>query len=142
MASGSGLSGGRMSWAEATARPLAGATCLWQDLDGLHVEAAPSAAPPTSILWGWRRDSLLLRLRLDGQTAYVAVHDPAVQPPIRTVPWSLADGRVAGSAGHGPDPAGGGTGATYEQVVVDADGGGPVTFVRPAAAGARPGRDA
>ncbi|MGH3285784.1 MAG: hypothetical protein ACRDPD_14040 [Streptosporangiaceae bacterium] len=142
MTSGSGLSGGRMSWAEAVAGPLAGATCLWQDLDGLHVEAVPSAAPQTSILWGWRADSLLVRVRLDGQTAYVAVHDPAVQQPVPTVPWSPEDGRVAGSAGRGPDPASGGTGAKYEQVVLDAAGGGPVTFVRPAVAGARPGRDA
>jgi hypothetical protein len=141
MATGSGLTGGRMSWAEATAGPLEGATCLWQDLDGLHVEAAPAAAPPTSILWGWRGDSQLVRMRLDGQTAYVAVHDPAVQQPVRAVPWSLGDGRIAGSLGRGPDPVGGGTGATYEQVVVDADGG-PVTFVRPAVADAGPGRDA
>jgi hypothetical protein len=142
MAPGSGLGGGRMSWAEATAGPLAGATCLWQDLDGLHVEAAPSAAPPTSILWAWRADSLLVRVRLDKQTAYVAVHDPVSQQPVRTVPWSPEDGRVAGSAGRGPDPAGDGTGATYEQVVIDTDGGGPVTFVRPAVTGGRPGRDA
>jgi hypothetical protein len=142
MTPGSGLAGGRMSWAEATTGPLAAAMCLWQDLDGLHVEAAPAAAPPTSILWAWRGDSMLVRVRLDGQTAYVAVHDPEVQQPVRTVPWSPDDRRVAGSAGHGPGPAGGGTGATYEQVVVDADGGGPVTFVRPAADGARPGRDA
>jgi hypothetical protein len=131
-----------MSWTEAAAGPLADATCLWQDLDGLHVEAAPSAAPPTSILWAWRGDPLLVRVRLDGQTAYVAVHNPAVQHPVRTVPWSPQDGRVAASAGRGPDPADGGTGATYEQVVIDADGRGPVTFVRPAVDGARPGRDA
>lgn len=142
MTPGSGTAGGRMSWAEATAGPLADAVCLWQDLDGLHVEAAPPAAPPTSILWGWRSDSLLVRARLDGQTAYVAVHDPAVQQPVRTVPWSPQDGRVAGSAGRGPGPADGGTGGTYEQVVIDADGGGPVTFVRPAGTAARPGHDA
>lgn len=141
MAPGSRLGGGRMSWADATAGPLQGAACLWQDLDGLHIEAAPPAVPPTSILWAWRPDSLLVRVRLDEQTAYVAVHDPAAQQPVRTVPWSLADGRVAGSAGHGPDPAGGGTGATYEQVILDAGDSGPVTFVRPAVA-MRPGRDA
>jgi hypothetical protein len=142
MPSPDGSRGGKMSWAEAVAGPLAGAACLWQDLDGLHVEPAPPAAPPTSILWGWRPDSLLVRLRLDGQTGYVAVHDPAVQPPVPTVPWSPGDDRVAASAGRGPDAAGGGTGARYEQVIVDADGGGPVTFVRPARAGARPGHNA
>jgi hypothetical protein len=122
-----------MTWAEALAGPLAEATCLWQDLDGLHVEQAPSEPPPTSILYGWRGDSLLVRLRLDGDTAFVAVHDCAVQAPVRTEPWSLADGRVAGAAGRGPDEAGGGTGARYEQVVVDGDA--PVTFVRPAVNG-------
>lgn len=124
-----------MTWAEAVAGPLAGATCLWQDLDGLHVERAPSAVPPTSILWGWRRDAWLVRLRLDGETAYVAVHDPTMQAPVRTEPWSLSDGRVAASAGRGPAAGDGGVGARYEQVVVDADGSGPVTFVRPTAHG-------
>lgn len=132
---------GRMSWAEAATGPLANAMCLWQDLDGLHVEAAPSAAPPTSILWGWRSDSLLVRLRLDGQTAYVAVHDPAVRAPVKTLPWSPQDGRVAASVGRGPDRTADGTGASYEQVVLDAGVGGPVTFVRPAGAGVRRGRD-
>ena len=96
---------GRMTWAAATAGPLAGATCLWQDLDGLHVSAAPAQAPPTSILWAWRPDSLLVRMRIDGQAAYVAVHDPARQEPAETVPWSVTDGRVAGSSGRGPDAA-------------------------------------
>lgn len=128
---------GRMTWAEAVAGPLGGATCLWQDLDGLHVAPAPAAPPPTSILWAWRGDSLLVRLRLDGQIAYVAVHYPSVQAPgctpVETVPWSRNDGRVAASVLTGPDAADGGTGARYEQVIVDNDGSGPITFVRPAA---------
>lgn len=124
---------GRMTWADAAAGPLAGATCLWQDLDGLHVAPAPFAAPPTSILWGWRGDGWLVRLRLDGGTAYVAVHGPSVQAAVPVVPWPVNEGRVAGSVRHGPGRDSGGTGAAYEQVVVDADGLGPVTFVRPAA---------
>lgn len=130
---------GRMTWAEAVAGPLAGATCLWQDLDGLHVSEAPESAPPTSILWGWRGDGWLVRLRLDGETAYVAVHDPSVRAAVPTVPWGPGDRRVAGSVRHGPGAASGGTGARYEQVVADADGAGPVTFVRPAAASVPPG---
>lgn len=122
-----------MTWAEAVAGPLAGATCLWQDLDGLHVASAPTAPPPTSILHAWHPGSLLVRVRLDGATAYVAVHDPAARAPVRTEPWAPDDGRVAGSAGRGPDGAGGGTGARYEQVVIDEDA--PVTFVRPAPQG-------
>lgn len=137
MTTDNGPRDGRMTWAEAVAGPLAGATCLWQDLDGLHVSAAPAEPPPTSILYGWREDSLLVRLRLDGSTALVAVHDLAEQRPVGTVAWNLhRDGQVAGSAGRGPDAVGGGTGARYEQVVVDADGCGPVMFIRLAAGAA------
>ncbi len=129
---------GRMSWAEAVAGPLAGATCLWQDLDGLHVAAAPDAPPPTSILWAWRPDSWLVRARLDGSVAFVAVHDGAGL--VRTVPWDIGGGhsggdlRVVASRGRGPAQDLGGGGAAYEQVVVDgiSDGAGPVTFLRPA----------
>ena len=46
---------GRMTWAEAVAGPLAGATCLWQDLDGLQVQPAPPAVPYTSRLVGVAR---------------------------------------------------------------------------------------
>jgi hypothetical protein len=128
---------GRMTWAQAVAGPLAGATCLWQDLDGLHVSPAPDVPPPTSILWGWRPDSWLVRARLDGDIAFVAVHNGTGLN--RTVPWTVADAhsagdlRVAASRDRGPAPELGGAGATYEQVVVDGinDGAGPVTFLRP-----------
>ena len=126
-----------MPWTDAVTGPLAGATCLWQDLDGLHVSAAPAAPPPTSILWAWRPGSWLVRARLDGDIAFVAVHDGTGL--VRTVPWNTGDGRsdgdlrVAASRGRGPSPALGGAGATYEQIVVDGtgDGVGPVTFLRP-----------
>jgi hypothetical protein len=125
---------GRMSWAEAVAGPLAGATCLWQDLDGLHVSPAPETLPPTSILWAWRPNSWLVRARLDGDVAFVAVHQGSGLAS--TVPWNADDGRVAASRGRGPSPDLGGVGARYEQVVVDGigDGAGPVTFLRPARA--------
>lgn len=129
---------GRMPWADAVAGPLRGATCLWQDLDGLHVEAAPEHVPPTSILWGWVDGVRLVRARLDGGMAFVAVLDYAGsgEPPgaVRTLPWSAGDGRVEANRGRGPDRGGGGVGAAYEQIVVDGigDGTGPVTFIRPA----------
>jgi hypothetical protein len=123
-----------MTWAEAISGPLAGATCLWQDLDGLHVSAAPGSPPPTSILWGWRPDSWLVRARLDDGTVLVAVHDGG--GAVRTVPWSAGeeDGRIAAS--RGPSREDGGVGAVYEQVVIDGieEGCGPVTFIRPASA--------
>ena len=123
---------GGMTWAEAITGPLAGATCLWQDLDGLHVSAAPDAPPPTSILWGWHPGSWLVRARLDDDTVLVAVHDGG--GAARTVPWSPGeeDGRIA--ANRGPSRQDGGAGAVYEQVVIDGidEGCGPVTFIRPA----------
>jgi hypothetical protein len=135
------------SWDSVVEGQLAGATCLWQDLDGLHVSAAPAAAPPTSIMWGWRPDGTLLRIRLDGRLAFVAELDPATAADaanaVRTVPLDVragenGDSRVAGV--RGPRPEDGGAGAVYEQVVIDgiADGVGPVTFLRPAPSQRRP----
>lgn len=135
------LTGGRMTWAEAVSGPLAGCTCLWQDLDGLHVGQPPSDAPPTSIVWGWRDDSVLVRARLDGDVAYVAVCDEttlsADTARVTTVAWAREDGRVAAAvaaadAGRGPRPERGGVGARYEQIIVGGIDIGPVTFVRPA----------
>jgi len=128
-----------MTWAEAAGGPLAGVTCLWQDLDGLHIEGAPESAPPTSLLWGWRGETYLVRARLDGGTAFVAVHAPGDDtlpgaPAARVLPWGSEDGRVAAHHGRGPSAQAGGLGAAYEQIVVDgiADGAGPITFLRPA----------
>jgi hypothetical protein len=126
---------GTMSWEAAVAGPLNTATCLWQDLDGLHVEPAPSAPPPTSILWACRADGWLVRARLDGSTALIAVHHPDESAVTgTTVPWSHADGRIAASHGRGPASQDGGVGATYQQIVVDGvdEGTGPITFLRPA----------
>jgi hypothetical protein len=133
-------------WATVVAGQLAGATCLWQDLDGLHVDAAPSDVPATSILWGWRPDGSLLRVRLDGDRAFVfelsAAAVEAAGGAVQTVPWDVrpdgrGDARVAGVRGPGPES--GGAGAAYEQVIVDGIGDGvrPVTFLRPAARSAR-----
>jgi hypothetical protein len=143
---GSWLSGGQMTWTEAVSGPFAGCTCLWQDLDGLHVEVPPLDAPPTSIIWGWRGSSFLVRGRLDRDTAYVAVADDvtALDPDIgpvltaHTVPWALDDGRMAAAvgaadAGRGPGRERWGVGARYEQIIVGGIETGPITFVRPAA---------
>jgi hypothetical protein len=129
----SDLTGGQLTWADAITGPLAGATCLWQDLDGLHAEPAPQAAPPTSILWGWRDDTLI-RVRLDGETAYVAVLT-APDVGVATVPWDLrreGDGRVAGL--RGPATKTSTAYGKFEQVIVDgtSEGRGPITFIRPA----------
>lgn len=129
---------GRIRWAQALDGPLAGVTCLWQDLDGLHVQPAPTAPPSTSLLWGWRQDGYLVRIRLDGETAYIATHhaaDPSTaRPPTKMLPWALNDDRIAASHGRGPALSGGGTGATYEQITIDGieDDTGPITFLRPA----------
>ena len=130
---------GKMTWEQAVAGPLAGTTCLWQDLDGLHVEPAPESPPPTSVLWAWSGDgSRLVRLRLDGGTSFVAQHHQPRAGQLtagggQILPWSLGDGRIAASRGRGPAPEDGGVGAGYEQIVIDgiSDGVGPVTFIRP-----------
>jgi hypothetical protein len=127
-----------MTWDKAVAGPLRGATCLWQDLDGLHVEAAPAAPPPTSIMWGWLDSGRLVRLRLDGDTAFVAVLDaPSATQAAPTVPWSADDGRVASAQGRGPSQTHGGAGTAYEQVIDDgiSSGTGQITYIRPAAPG-------
>jgi hypothetical protein len=129
-------------WAQVVAGPLAEATCLWQDLDGLHVAAAPADAPPTSIVWGWRADGSMVRVRLDGDAAFVAELGSSeisgAGRAVRTVNWDVradgrGDARVAGVRAPGVAPEVG-PGAEYEQVVVTGigDGVGPVTFVRPA----------
>lgn len=128
---------GRKTWEAALSGLLDGATCLWQDLDGLHVEPPPATAPPTSVLWAWRGVCDLVRIRLDGQAVFAAMlrSDDAT----RVHGWSPEDGRV--KSYRGPDAAGGGLGTGYEQVVVDgldADVG-PVTFIRPARARASRG---
>jgi hypothetical protein len=129
------VTGGQMTWSEALAGPLNDATCLWQDLDGLHAEPPPPEAPPTSILWGWRDDALI-RVRLDGKDAFIAVVSSA-QAGVRTVPWDLrpypdGDGRVAGI--RGPAVTSGAMHGAFEQVIVagPGDATGPITFVRPA----------
>jgi hypothetical protein len=127
------VTGGSMSWADAVARHLAGATCLWQDLDGLHVEPPPDQAPPTSILWAWTTDAGMVRVRLDGATAYVASCNAAAGDPV--LPWAPDDGRVRAVRPAASSTAG--LGLRLQQVVVDGldTGTGPVTFLRPATVG-------
>jgi hypothetical protein len=122
---------GRMTWSQAVAGPLAGATCLWQDLDGLHRDVAPVEAPPTSTVWGWIGSGRMVRLRLDGDTAYVATCEAAASGQTAK-PWSSNDHRVEAIR---PEEA-----VAYLepmlQVVVDdvGEGAGPITFIRPAGA--------
>jgi len=85
---------GRMTWTDALAGPLTGTTCLWTDLDGVHVAPPPAAAPPTSILWAWTRTHLV-RIRLDGQDTYVAARQaPPSTDLVTALPWPVDDGRV------------------------------------------------
>ena len=89
------------TWADAIEGPLAGATCLWQDLDGIHHEPPTREAPPTHVLWAWT-DQTLVRVRLDGNEVFVATLRwplPAGAGPgvsvIRPLPWAADDKRVA-----------------------------------------------
>lgn len=118
-------------WARLAGEVLAGCTCLWQDLDGLHVEPAPPQAPLTSILWAWADTGAMLRVRLDGDIGYVATC-PADVTTTAVLPWGPDDGRVhavrrAVSSGAGLD-------LRLDQYLDDGldSGTGPVTFLRPA----------
>lgn len=96
-----GLSGGRLDWAAAR-QALVGASCLWQDLDGLHLAPPPKLAPPTSILWAWWDESeQVARLRMDGETCYLAVAQMPANSTV-TVPWPSEDGRIAHYDGAKP----------------------------------------
>lgn len=85
---------GRMPWPGAQARLASeGARCLWQDLDGLHLEPAPHQHPHTSILWAWTADhGTLWRIRLDGGEAFVACHHPDGTPGTPLMVWNDGPG--------------------------------------------------
>lgn len=123
------VSGGRMSWAEARQQHLTGLTCLWQDLDGLHLEPAPIEPPLASHLWGWTPDGAMVRVRLDGDVAHVARCDTTAEATT-VISWEPRDGRIRSFR---PAPSGqGALGLELEQVVIDGitDGAGPITFLR------------
>ena len=121
------LSGRRAEWSQVRDEELLGLTCLWQDLDGFHVEPTPSAPPLTSILWAWGTDRLA-RVRLDGTTAFVAIC-PADTPGVRAIGWDPNDGRV-----HAFRPAPGCPGLdrlVLDEVFIDGEATrGGVTFLR------------
>ena len=123
------IDGRRAAWSDVLHAELAGTQALWQDLDGLHVAPPPADPPPTSIMWAWSPDRLV-RVRLDGAVAHVAVI-PAV-PGAPTVPWRPDDGRVA--AFRAADGSSGLGDLRLEQVRVDGTDGdgmhGAVTFLR------------
>ena len=121
---------GRMPWGAALAGPLADAAALWQDLDGLHVTAPPPHPPHTSCLWAWTPGGTCVRVRLDGDPAYVARHTPLPGEATTTIPWSSEDRRVLAFRPADDNAA---VDTAYEQIVTSPDGHGqPVTFIRPA----------
>lgn len=112
------------AWNEARAA-LEGATCMWQDLDGLHCATAPATAPPTSIVWAWwpYPSDKVARLRIDEDIVYLAEAAwPSGSTP--TIPWGADDRRVA-QYRSAPDTSITVT-ARFATAVVDG-----LTFVRP-----------
>src|SRR5437763_1831108 len=65
---------GRLPWPQLHPK-LAGCTCLWADLDGLHEQPAhalPDTNPPlTTHLWAWNHQQLW-RIRIDGTDTIAA----------------------------------------------------------------------
>jgi hypothetical protein len=131
------LTGRRTTWSDARTTELTEATCLWQDLDGLHLAPPPATPPHTSILWAWTPTGTLLRLRIDDNTVHLAQWEGAGD--VETVPWSAdqtvdeQDRRVASY--RGSNTSDGGLGSTYTEITVHpndpADNHGPITFIRP-----------
>ncbi|WP_066913591.1 hypothetical protein [Millisia brevis] len=83
------------TWADARTQ-LSGATCLWQDLDGLHRADPPADAPATSILWAWWPDGRVARLRIDGDDVWYAQDRWDKGRRDTTIAWAADDGRIAG----------------------------------------------
>lgn len=126
-----------LTWEQALTTLLDGKDCLWQDLDGLHIEPAPAHAPPTSILWAWSTGAApaqteMVRLRLDpGQDGVTRVYAAtATGGPGTALAAYKDDGRTAA---YRPASAGAatlqalGVVAVTEQV---APGRTPVMFIR------------
>lgn len=116
-------------WARVVTEALVGHTCLWQDLDGLHIEPAPDQPPQTSILWAWSEAGAMVRMRLDGGVGYVATCASGV-PTTDVLPWAPADGRVQ-AVRHSATSLSG-LALRLEQHVDDGldAGSGPITFFR------------
>lgn len=117
------------SWSTAFDDADGDVTCLWQDLDGLHIEVPPDSPPCTSILWAWTK-STMLRVRLDGDRAYVA-RCPSATTGTEICPWTdKLDGRVSAHRQLFGEDA---LGVRLVAVVVDGidDQVGPITFLRP-----------
>jgi hypothetical protein len=57
---------GRVPWHKVV-RLLDGATCVWQDLDGLHHGPAPGQPPLATHVWAWNEKSAW-RFRVDGDS--------------------------------------------------------------------------
>lgn len=84
----------RMTWKELT-EGLNDHEALWQDLDGVHLEALPMKPPHTSILWAWPREisdgpadaSELRRIRLDAPTGTTWVATPGEVSRRQLLPW-------------------------------------------------------
>lgn len=131
------VEGGVMSWNDARTNYLTGTAALWQDPEGLHLGpiAPGEPAPPTSILWAWSQERLM-RIRLDGENAFVACIARSDAPLTPTFPWRRSEGRVA-SVRFSPDTdvkvISGVHDLRVEQVVVPAPptemGKGSLTFV-------------
>lgn len=73
---------GRLPWQQVHPK-LAGCTCTWADLDGLHEEPAenlsPIDAPITTHLWAWNHQQLW-RIRIDGTDTITASLDLVTTP--------------------------------------------------------------
>lgn len=114
--------GGRLPWSEIRSY-LCASTCTWQDLDGLHLVAAPDAAPIATHLWGWSSNRCF-RARIDGEYAYLAAltqGGDGVPVNVITRPSLLRNTDYFVAEGDVP-----------ELELLETTGKAPATFLRPA----------
>lgn len=119
------------SWQEVREH-LGAVECMWQDLDGFHLEALPDQLPHTSILWAWSNTkglTVAYRLRLDDKVVYLAsIEVPSESGECLSV-WG-GRGEVAAAHDHAaemgaPDP----TALALRYVTDDPPGGAvPIPF--------------
>lgn len=115
-------------WSQVLAK-LDSATCMWQDLDGFHLDQAPDRPPLTSIMWAWchaNSPPTAFRLRLDGDVFYLASIPIPAEGWREFTPWGDR-GEVAGAktlAGGRLDP----TTQTLRHVADDGAGLAPIPF--------------
>lgn len=124
---------GRLPWTDLVSA-LHGTTTAWADYNGFHIGPAPQQPPPYTHLWAWSK-GWLLRARIDGAQAIVAVLQSGVETPAGLTPMMSQPVRYTPRRAHtwpGGEKRVGPLRAEVADRAVDlyeVDGESPITFV-------------